>query len=279
MKIAVCVCLVVVMLLAVSGPGEGRSQGVQEFCPVVASQWAEGGSLTGYLLGGWDKDKWVLDKAAAGLLQGGEIYRFFNLTGEVGEAPGEKPTFMEAPCPETMGVAFAKAPSGAGGLVAVGARFQALPRVPKLLNTDDKVYQEATAAILRQKGIARPQVHITQVIRVDIDGDGREEVLVSATYYADGLSSHARPGDYSVIFLRQVVKGKVVTSLLEGDFFPKGVDFGAPGEHRVGALLDLNGDGVMEIILFGRYYEGDWASVFRLEGGKVRKLFTAGCGA
>jgi hypothetical protein len=32
----------------------------------------------------------------------------------------------------------------------------------------------------------------------------------------------------------------------------------------VGAILDLNGDGVMEIITFGRYYEGDGVTVYRL---------------
>jgi hypothetical protein len=75
-----------------------------------------------------------------------------------------------------------------------------------------------------------------------------------------------------------VVGGKVVTNLIEGDFFPKGLEFGAPGEHRVEAVLDLNGDGVMEIVLFGRYYEGDWIAAYRVEGDKVIKIFTAGCG-
>lgn len=75
----------------------------------------------------------------------------------------------------------------------------------------------------------------------------------------------------------KAVKGRVATNLIEGDFFPKGVDFGAPGEQRVGAVLDLNGDGVMEIVLFGRYYEGDWVTAYRLEGDKLIKNFSAGC--
>jgi hypothetical protein len=147
------------------------------------------------------------------------------------------------------------------------------------MGTDQQVYEEAAAAILRQKGIAQPTVRLTQVIRVDLDGDGKEEVLVSASYYAEGLRARANPGDYSLIFLRQLIKGKVVTRIIEGDYFPKGVKFGAPGEHRVGAVLDLNGDGVMEIVLFGKYYEGDWVSVYRLAGGKLVKIFSAGCGA
>ena len=152
------------------------------------------------------------------------------------------------------------------------------PRLPKLQSTEQQAYKDAAAAILHEKGIARPELRLTQVIRVDLDGDGSEEVLVSATQYAKGLSASASPGDYSMVFMRRVLKDKVVTSLLEGDFFPRGVDFGAPGEHRVGTVLDLNGDGVMEIVLFGRYYEGDWAAVFRVEGDKIVKILTAGCG-
>ncbi|MFH1595280.1 MAG: hypothetical protein ABIG94_02760 [Pseudomonadota bacterium] len=162
--------------------------------------------------------------------------------------------------------------------MAVGGSCKALPRVPRLLSTEQQVYKDAAAAILQQNGIPRPHVRLTQVIRVDLEGDGSEEVLVSATHYAQGLSPRASPGDYSLVFLRRVVKGKVVTTLIAGDFFPKGVEFGAPGEHRVGGVLDLNGDGVMEIVLFGRYYEGDWVAAYRVEGDQIIKIFSTGCG-
>ena len=45
------------------------------------------------------------------------------------------------------------------------------------------------------------------------------------------------------------------------------------------AVLDLNGDGRMEIVTYGRYYEGDWFDVFDLEGLAAKKVLTAGCGA
>jgi hypothetical protein len=279
MKMTGLTYLILVMLLVFAIPEKAGGQEVAELAPVVASQAGGGGSITGYLLGGWYKDGWMHDQAAARLLKGGEIYRFYNLTGELGEAPGKPPASWGEPCTDTVGVAFTTAPASAGGLVGVGGQFKVLPRVPKLLGTDLKVYKEAAAAILRQKGISRPEVHLTQVIRVDLEGDGKDEVLVSATYYAEGLSSRANPGDYSFIFLRRVSQGKVVTRIIQGDVFPRGVKFGAPGEHRVGAVLDLNGDGVMEIVLFGRYYEGDWVTVYRIEGSTVVKLFSVGCGA
>lgn len=275
-------CFVLLVLLAFPLLANSQAQAAPAFCPVVATPHdAGGGKLTAYLLGGWSKDGWLQDQAAARLLRGQETYRFYSLTGKLGAAPGSPPApFGEKgdPCHETLAVSFATSPVSRGGMVAVGGSFNAIPRVPRLLSTEQQVYKDAAAAILREKGIARPQVRLTQVIRVDLEGDGSEEVLVSATHYARGLSASASPGDYSLVFLRRVVKGKVVTHLIEGDFFPKGVEFGAPGEHRVGAVLDLNGDGVMEIVLFGRYYEGDWVAAYRVDGDKVVKIFSTGCG-
>lgn len=280
------VCLTLLVFLAFLNLGSFEVKGAEDSAIVVAKSFfphEEPGTrdLAAYLLGGWHKGAWLPDKAVALLLRGGERYRFYSLAGELGRGIGDRPRPMaegNEPCHDTLVVPFARSPRLKTDFVAVSAPFDALPRKPQLLHPEQQVYKEATAAILREKGIARPVVRLTQVIRVDLDGDGTEEVLVSATHYAQGLRSSASPGDYSLVFLRQLVKGRMVTRVIAGDFCPKGVKFGAPGEHKVGAVLDLNGDGIMEIILFGRYYEGDWVTAYRLEGDKVVEIFTTGCG-
>ncbi len=287
MRICRIACSSLLLLLVFSVQGRAATKAVEEFCPVVAwGEFAEGdspdGKLTAYLLGGWSGKAWLQDKAAAVFVRGGEKYRFYNLTGELGVAPGGPPSaFGEEgdPCNETLALSFAAHPRIKGGFVAVGGTFNPLPRVTKLLSTEQQVYRDAAAAILREQGIARPDVRLAQVIRVDLEGDGAEEVLVSASRYDKGLGPKAVSGDYSMVFLRRVVNGKVVTRLIAGDFFPKVVKFGAPAEHRIGAILDLNGDGVMEIVLFGRYYEGDWISAFQVDREEIVKIFQTGCGA
>jgi hypothetical protein len=47
----------------------------------------------------------------------------------------------------------------------------------------------------------------------------------------------------------------------------------------VNALVDTNGDGVLEIVVFGQYYEGSWSSVYRVRGTQVEEVLTCGCGA
>jgi len=254
--------------------------------PIVAYNDFWGDSKpTGYLLGGSAGGQWVQPQAAAGLSPGGENYRLYTLAGEAGASVGGKPAKeeKEGPCSDTLYVTLAPFPQGRGSLVAVGGPWNARPRPLKLTGTGQQVYIEAAAEILKSQGIVNPKVRLTQVIRVDLDGDGVEEVLVSATNYATfkpegGLTPNARAGDYSLVFLRKLVQGKVVTRIITGEYYPKAKEFNAPSEHRVMGVLDLNGDGIMEIVLSGRYYEGDWVAAYRVDGAKVTKLFTMGCG-
>jgi hypothetical protein len=228
--------------------------------------------------------KWLEADAVKTMLKGGERYRLYTLTKTVGDIVGGKPESMGEPCSETQGVKFTVQTEPG---VAVGGDWNALPRVPRVMSTNDAVYRRLVAGILRKHGFARPKVNITQVIRIDLDGDGREEVLLSATHLAGGLGGpdsgmaiHAKPGDYSFVLLRKIVGGKVRDIPLVEEYFPrKTSDPWTPNQHKVAAVLDLNGDGRMEVILHGAYYEGSWSTVFRLDGDKVENVFGCGCGA
>jgi hypothetical protein len=49
--------------------------------------------------------------------------------------------------------------------------------------------------------------------------------------------------------------------------------------YKVGGVFDLNGDGKMEILLTGRYYEGDWTTIYDASGDHVKIVTSSGCGA
>ena len=254
--------------------------------PIVAfNDFYRDSKPTGYLLGASVGGQWVQPKAAAGLIPGGENYRLYTLTGEVGNSVGGKPAKgEEGPCSDTLYVTLTPFPAGRGSLVAVAGTKNAMPRKLKIASIEAQAYREAAAEILRSQGIDNPKVNLTQVIQVDLDGDGVEEVLVSATNYQrfkpeGGLTPDARAGDYSLVFLRKVVQGQVVTRIITGEYYPKAKKFNAPAEHRIIGVLDLNGDGIMEIVLSGRYYEGEWVDAYRVDGAKITKLFSMGCGA
>jgi len=166
--------------------------------------------------------------------------------------------------------------------VAIGsaAKWNPSPRKAQKIDLTNQTYKTAVSNFLKKKGILRPVVKIKQAYRVDLEGDGIDEVLIAATYYKGGLASSAAAGDYSFVLLRKATGKTVTVHLLKGDFITRKVDFGAPTQNEISAIADLNGDGKMEIVLFGFYYEGDFASAFEMKNGRPVEIkeFEIGCG-
>ncbi len=231
------------------------------------------------LLGGSMDGKWVKPEAVKAALHGGEKYRLYTLGGYVGQATGSKAESAGAPCDETQVVNIAPQPKSSQNLYAVGATWAAQPRLAKQEGLNQAIYIDAVRSFLRQKGLNNPRVHLTQVLRVDLEGDGVPEVLVSATYYARPNFPSVSAGDYSIVLLRKVIQGKVQTTLLDGEVYLKGSTFAAPNEYRVSSVLDLNDDRKMEVIVYGHYYEGEFSSVYEVKGSKVEMVLECGCGA
>jgi hypothetical protein len=127
-----------------------------------------------------------------------------------------------------------------------------------------------------------PEIKITRIVRVDLDGDGEEEVLVSATNYGDdeeGISANAPGGSYSVVLLRRVVAGKVETKMIAGEIYPAKKTFSAPNAYQILAVIDLDGDGKLEVVLESAYYEGGATTVYGFKGRKIEELLSVECGA
>ena len=90
-----------------------------------------------------------------------------------------------------------------------------------------------------------------------------------------------------MVLLRRVVSGKLETQLVEGEFYPKACPnatgdnarFNAPNAYKVIAVLDLDGDGKMEIVVGSNYYEGEEITIYRCDPKKVESLLSVACGA
>jgi hypothetical protein len=228
------------------------------------------------LLGGVNRGQWTAPHDMAALLKGGETYRLYSLTGLLGQAHGGKPQAADPPFEDVEQVEIAPAPQAA--TLALGGTWDAQPRVPRVESTSQEVYRQAAAAILQAHGIAQPHVQLTQVLRVDLEGDGEPEVLVTATYHPDGVTAHAQAGEYSLVFLRKVIAGQVQTVILADEYFTQTAEFAAPLTFSVTGVLDLNGDGLLEVILYSEYYEGESTEVYAIEGLHVEDVLDCGFG-
>jgi hypothetical protein len=234
---------------------------------------------TACLLGSADNGTWRDAAATAPLLSGGEPYELYGPTGALSSATGEEPEPAgPGPCEGTYWVFFPDAAAEQPS-VAIHAAANALPREARAQDTTQEVYQDAVAEILRQQDISEPEINVTQLFRVDLEGNGTEEVLLSATRYTEPDLPVINRGDYSLVLLRQLVDGQVETSLIEAQSYPQGQEFTAPDTFRITGILDLNGDGVLEVVIESRYYEGGSVVVYELENGALRPTLSCGCGA
>jgi hypothetical protein len=244
---------------------------------------------SGYLFGAISNGKPIKAAQTAKSLSDETTYRVYGLTQALGNAKGGKPEPPEAaPCEEILLVPLSPKPEK--GVIAIAAAWNALPRTPKVIDTTQKAYVDAVRDFLKTKGIEQAKVMIDNIVRVDLDGDGEEEVLISATNYLskDGSVPMRSPaGTYSMVLLRRVVSGKVETRMIAGELHPKaysrkGSDdatFDAPNAYKVIAVLDLDGDGKMEIVVGSNYYEGEEITIYSCDPKNNQPLLSVACGA
>ncbi|HEY0603336.1 MAG TPA: VCBS repeat-containing protein [Herpetosiphonaceae bacterium] len=228
-----------------------------------------------YLLGGSQNGKWIDAATTARQLTGSERYRVYTTAGQVGSGTATV-SGSEDICADTQFVTLKPKPKAAE-FVAFSGTTNPLPRKPRLHSINTAVYRQAVADILRAKGIANPAVRITKIVRIDLEGDGVDEVVLSATRANASLPS-VNAGDYSLVVLRKVVNGKVQTIPLAEEYHLKSIEFAAPNTFTVPAIADFNGDGKMEIMLNWSYYEGSGAELYTVQGTKVTQVLSSGCG-
>ncbi len=243
----------------------------------------------GCLLGGSVDGKWVKAEEMATRMSGGDKYRLFDLKGEDNKnVTGGKPKSQGPPCEDTLYVdipqEFFLSLSEGKPYIGFPGKWNPMPRIPKSENTNSPVYRNVVAAHLRSKGIGRPDVKILKIVRIDLEGDGVEEVLIQASRVnrwgnSNTITPDPSAGDYSFVMLRKMNLGKVQNIMLDEEYHKKTERFTAPDEFKLVAVLDLNGDGVMEVITSGEYYEGNWKTVYEIKGNKAVDVIGCGCGA
>jgi hypothetical protein len=165
-------------------------------------------------------------------------------------------------------------------VIAVHGVADPLPRAPEELDRGSDTYRRAASDALRTVGIKDPKPDLRQLLRVDLDGDGSDEVLITAERIDRSDQSVAK-GEYTAVILRRLVDGQVRSEVLEHFAVADRDDAETPYllEHHVAAIGDLNGDGTLEVVLASDYYEGSALTMYTDVDGRLVKGLGAGCGA
>lgn len=235
-----------------------------------------------YVIGGYANGQWLNSETTGKrLTEAKTAYRVFTPTKEKPGITGGKASPDADVCPDVwlQTITPALDPDERNHAVGISAPWNPAPRKARATDTTQEVYVKAISDVLATKGIAKAKVKITQLLRVDLDGDGKEEVLITATHYTkiEELMA-AKAGDYSIITLRRLDGDKVKTSIVNGEVYPKSDEAAAPNTHEVAAVLDLDGDGTLEVLVRTTYYEGGGMEVYKLRNGTLERVLEIECG-
>ncbi len=234
-------------------------------------------------LGWWDGGNWVqVDEATSLPVSGGEDYQIALLGVDARTTGGSEELLCEPV--NNPGVVLADEnllgdwPGPFG--VAISADWDLVPNLVEE-TVDDGTYAAIASGLLADLGLSVANPPIKQVIRVDVEGDGVNEVLVVAEDVPEGLL--AEVGDYSIAFLQKVVQGAPATSVIGKSVVVELAEGETPfvQSFTVAAVADLNGDGRMEIVLDSAYYEGVGVEVWEYVNDDIGPLaqISSGCGA
>jgi hypothetical protein len=242
-----------------------------QLVPIVEAQ-------SGGLMGGTENGKYLDAKTTFARLKGEQKFSLFGITGRTGDLTAT----VEAPTPDEPCEDFYYAKTGfdgeTGTAIGAGLTWNPVPRKPSAINQNDKTYLKIVADILRAKGVPPSKAKIEQAVRIDLDGDGRDEVLLTASSYGGNIEPRANANDYSFVLLRKIVGGKAKNIIIIEEYVKKKIQFGAPNRFEISSIADLNGDGKMEIVLYSEYYEGNSAFAYELKGDKLVDIKSLGTG-
>ncbi|HWT02762.1 MAG TPA: hypothetical protein VN256_21115 [Pyrinomonadaceae bacterium] len=229
------------------------------------------------LLGSFNGRAWTDAVKTMPLVKEGETFRLYTLTGPAGTGTIGKPVPPEYPCDDNVAVALSpQLPEAETPVFAVNGDWDPQPRLPKVQDPNQEEYRNVVSAHLRGAGLPRPDVKILQLLRVDLDGDGTEEVLIAANS-TETPGHFMGKGDFSVVLLRRVAGGRAVTIPIVSEVELKNHEDPIQTgnwHHRetVAAILDLNGDGVMEVITALQSIFDTGKSVYEVKGPKPRNV-------
>lgn len=227
------------------------------------------------LLGGVENGEWLSPETAASHLSDGEMYQTFSTLGTTGSAKGSAPEYDRF-C-SGYWVKTDSYPFG-GRSVAVTGDWNVTPRIAQELPTDQATYIEVVRNWLIEQNFIEPVVTIDQILRVDMEGDGTEEVLISASHFVESTGHSVELGDYSLVLMRKVAGNSAVTIPIIGDYYYQPVENQFPLTYGSLFVADLNGDGSLEILVGIERWEGTGVAAYEMDGTNTKMITKVFCG-
>lgn len=162
------------------------------------------------------------------------------------------------------------------GMIGVLQGWQVRHGTAQELPSNHDLYRQVMLDFLAQSGVTNPQTGTMHIYRIDLEGDGSDEIFISDTLVE---SSHGVvAGDHSVVVMRKVSGTSAVTVPILVDLYTA-IGYGNPFPctYSVANFIDLNQDGVLEVIIEFDRWEDFGGSVYQVNGENVEQILGRTC--
>jgi hypothetical protein len=206
----------------------------------------------------------------------GRKYRILSGGGEAGTLTVNKP--LEQGCVGLVAEATAETPARLGGRLKVLATdSQTLGRGPVSRRAPTEAERaravELARAAYAKNGVSASlaaKMEVVNLTATDLDRDGRFELIGSFLVKKEG----AAPDNYTLFLIMEPAGDAFKTAW---EWFHKGNE-DAYEDRQFVDQVDLDGDGVGEVIAGGTYYESNDYVIYKRQQGRWRPVYKGGGG-
>lgn len=225
------------------------------------------------LLGGVQGGAWLSADQAAASIPGASPYDVYTL--------GSGPHLVYGYAPEKSMIHAdyflgTDAALNETGMIGVAPGWQVTHGVAEELPANNDLYRQVVLDFLSDAGVVDPQIGTMHIYRIDLESDGSDEILITDTRVESAHTVAA--GDHSIVLMRKVSGSGVVTIPILVDLYAA-IGYGNPFpcSYSVANFIDLNQDGVLEVVVSYDRWEGFGASVHQVHADSAEQVLGSTC--
>lgn len=206
-----------------------------------------------------------------------KVYRREMLIGTV--TIKSVPNKAEEPCAPDFAYAEKFDNTDKVDYIALEGTWNHLPRIPKKANVKDPVYTKTVQDWAKTKNLVLSTFEVTEVFQVDIDNDNTSETIIVARNIDHTFG--ATENNFSAVLVQkgnQILEVCVFSLDKEAAKHCSDESPCYAAIYRFVMCLDINGDGILEIITADEVHEGMGKTIYQWKNNKFEKILDWGCG-
>ena len=239
-----------------------------DFTPILYGKKYDGNTFF-LLLGGVQAGKWIGPDLAAASIRGTSKYDVFTFANENFTVLVHEPeTSPIHPGQYFMGTEVS---NDQFGMVGVARGWPVWQGRVEELPAENEIYKQVVLDWLNDAGVSDPQPSDLRIFRIDLENDGVDEIILSATHLDDS-QHYTKAGDYSILLRKVTENGAVTLPVVTDIYRSEEPEVSYPRTYLPANFIDLNQDGILEIVVDFHQWEEDGALIYAISGQEIRQV-------